>query len=61
MKANPTRRANSQWRLVVMLQTDRLTLRMLREPDLRAYAEICAQPEVTRYLGDGQPVARPMA
>jgi RimJ/RimL family protein N-acetyltransferase len=45
----------------VTLQTDRLTLRMLREADLDAYAEMCADPEVMRYIGDGQPLARPMA
>ncbi len=44
-----------------MLQTDRLILRMLGEADLDAYAEMCADPEVMRYIGDGQPLARPMA
>ena len=43
------------------LQTDRLTLRMLREADLDAYAEMRADLEVMRYVGDGQPLARPMA
>jgi RimJ/RimL family protein N-acetyltransferase len=46
---------------MVTLQTERLTLRMLRESDLDAYAEMCADPEVMRYLGDGQPLSRPMA
>ncbi len=46
---------------MVTLQTDRLTLRMLGETDLDAYAEMCADPEVMRYIGDGQPLARPMA
>jgi RimJ/RimL family protein N-acetyltransferase len=46
---------------MITLETDRLTLRMLRESDLDAYAEMCADPEVMRYLGDGQPMARPMA
>jgi RimJ/RimL family protein N-acetyltransferase len=46
---------------MVTLETDRLTLRMLRESDLDAYAEMCADPEVMRYIGDGQPLARPMA
>src|SRR5262245_11775798 len=45
----------------VTLQTDRLTLRMLREADLDAYAEMCADSEVMRYVGDGLPLARPMA
>ena len=43
------------------LETDRLTLRMLRASDLDAYAEMSADPEVMRYIGDGQPLARPMA
>ena len=43
------------------LQTDRLKLRMLRESDFDAYAEMCADPEVMRYIGDSQPLARPMA
>lgn len=43
------------------LQTDRLTLRMLRESDFEAYAEMCADPEVARYIGDGLPVSRPQA
>src|SRR5213592_2121688 len=46
---------------MVTLETDRLTLRMLRESDLDAYAEMCGDPEVMRYIGDGQPLARPMA
>src|SRR5438477_5628914 len=43
------------------LETDRLTLRMLRESDFDAYAEMCADPDIMRYIGDGQPLARPMA
>lgn len=43
------------------LETDRLTLRTLRESDFEAYAEMCGDPMVTRYVGDGQPMARPMA
>jgi RimJ/RimL family protein N-acetyltransferase len=46
---------------MVTLETDRLTLRMLRESDFDAYAEMCADPEVMRYIGDGLPLARPMA
>src|SRR5438552_4208141 len=46
---------------MVTLETDRLTLRMLRESDFDAYAEMCADPEVMRYIGDGQPLVRPMA
>ena len=46
---------------MVTLETDRLTLRILRESDFDDYAEMCADPEVMRYIGDGQPLARPMA
>jgi RimJ/RimL family protein N-acetyltransferase len=46
---------------MVTLETDRLILRMLRESDLDAYAEMHADPEVMRYMGDGQPLARPVA
>src|SRR6266511_4421164 len=46
---------------MITLETDRLTLRMLREADIDAYAEMCADPEVMRYIGDGQPLIRPMA
>ena len=33
------------------LETDRLILRMFRESDLDAYAEMCGDPEVMKYLG----------
>jgi RimJ/RimL family protein N-acetyltransferase len=46
---------------MVTLRTDRLTLRMLRESDFDAYAEMCADAETMRYIGDGEPLARPMA
>lgn len=46
---------------MITLETDRLILRMLRESDIDAYAEMCADPEVMRYIGDGQPLTRPMA
>ena len=35
----------------IQLETERLVLRMWREDDFEAYAEICADPEVMRYLG----------
>jgi RimJ/RimL family protein N-acetyltransferase len=44
--------------LMVTLESDRLTLRMLRESDFDAYAEMCADPEGMRYIGD--PLARPL-
>jgi len=34
---------------------------MFREDDLDAYAAMCADPDVMRYLGDGKPLARPDA
>jgi RimJ/RimL family protein N-acetyltransferase len=40
------------------LETDRLRLRLFREADLDAYAEICADPQVMRYIGTGQPFSR---
>lgn len=39
--------------------TERLVLRGLEQSDLDAYAAICADPEVRRYLGDGRPLERP--
>jgi RimJ/RimL family protein N-acetyltransferase len=46
---------------MVTLETDHLILRMLRESDFNAYAEMCADPEVMRFIGDGQPLTRPIA
>jgi RimJ/RimL family protein N-acetyltransferase len=46
---------------MVALETERLVLRMLRESDLDAYAEMCGDPEVMRDMGDGQPLTRPLA
>lgn len=46
---------------MVTLEADRLTLRMFRESDFDAFAEMCADPEVMRYIGDGQTVTSPMA
>ena len=46
---------------MVTLESERLILRMLRESDFDAYAEMCADAEVMRYLGDGQPLSRPLA
>ncbi len=40
------------------LETPRLLLRPFREDDLDAYAALCADPEVMRYLGDGRPLDR---
>jgi RimJ/RimL family protein N-acetyltransferase len=35
----------------VILETERLVLRMFREEDFEAYARLCADPEVMRFLG----------
>jgi RimJ/RimL family protein N-acetyltransferase len=43
---------------MVTLASDRLLLRMFRESDLDAYAALCGDPEVMRYLGDGYPLTR---
>ena len=36
------------------LTTERLLLRMFRGDDLDAYHQLCSDPEVVRYLGDGK-------
>src|SRR4051812_21589844 len=36
---------------MVTLETERLTLRMFRQEDIDAYAAMCADPEVMRFLG----------
>jgi RimJ/RimL family protein N-acetyltransferase len=41
-----------------VLLTERLRLRMFQEADLDAYAAICADPEVMRYLGEGRALSR---
>jgi len=38
---------------VTELETERLLLRRWRDEDLDAYASICADPEVMRYMGRG--------
>jgi RimJ/RimL family protein N-acetyltransferase len=43
------------------LETKQLTLRMFRESDIDAYAEMVADPEVMRFIGDGKPLSRPLA
>jgi len=40
------------------LQTDRLRLRAFRDEDLDAYAVMCADPEVMRFLGAGVTLSR---
>lgn len=45
----------------IELDTPRLKLRRFRGEDLDAYAEMCADPEVMRYLGTGVTLTRPEA
>lgn len=40
------------------IRTDRLLLRRWREGDLDAYARLCADPEVMRYVGGGATLSR---
>lgn len=42
----------------VILETERLTLRMFREDDFEQYAGLCSDPEVVRYLGEGKTLSR---
>jgi RimJ/RimL family protein N-acetyltransferase len=41
-----------------VLHTERLTLRLPRESDFDAYAAMCADAEVMRYIGDGNALSR---
>jgi RimJ/RimL family protein N-acetyltransferase len=43
---------------MVTLETERLILRMFRDEDFGQYARFCADPEVTRFLGEGRPLDR---
>lgn len=42
----------------MILETERLLLRMFGPGDLDAYAEMCADQEVIRYIGDGRTLSR---
>jgi len=46
---------------MVTLEMDRLILRMFRESDWEAFAELCGDPMVMRFLADRQPLPRHMA
>ena len=43
---------------IPILETPRLRLRRPELRDFDAYAALCADPEVMRYIGDGQPQGR---
>ena len=40
----------------VVLETERLRLRWFREDDFADFCDICAEPEVMHFLGDGKPM-----
>jgi RimJ/RimL family protein N-acetyltransferase len=40
------------------LASERLVLRMFGQSDFDDYAEMCGDPDVMRFLGDGQPLSR---
>jgi RimJ/RimL family protein N-acetyltransferase len=46
---------------VPTLETERLRLRAFRDDDFPSYATMCADPNVMRYLGEGQPLTGPEA
>jgi RimJ/RimL family protein N-acetyltransferase len=43
---------------MIPLETERLFLRMFTKDDIDAYAGICADPEVMRFVGEGRPLSR---
>jgi RimJ/RimL family protein N-acetyltransferase len=44
--------------IMVRLETDRLIMRMWKESDFERHAEICADPLVMRFLGEGKSLNR---
>ena len=44
--------------MIPRVTTDRLLLRAFTADDFSAYAPIMADPDVTRFLGEGRPMAR---
>jgi RimJ/RimL family protein N-acetyltransferase len=46
---------------IPVLETARLRLRGFQDRDLDAYAALCADPDVMRYIGDGAPQDRERA
>ena len=56
--ARAIQRVISKLTRMTILETDRLRLRMFRQDDFDDYARMCADPEVRRYIGAGQTLAR---
>ena len=46
---------------MVVLQTDRLILRMFRHDDFEEYAALFSNPEIVQYLGNGKTLSRVVA
>ena len=44
--------------VIPTINTERLTLRAFTAADFEAYAPIMADPEVTKFLGEGHPLSR---
>ena len=42
----------------MLIETERLILRMFRESDFEDYLQIFSDPEVTRYIGSGKAIER---
>jgi RimJ/RimL family protein N-acetyltransferase len=51
-------RPSSAETIVPQLETERLRMRPFSSRDFDAYAEIVADPDVMRYIGNGQPLSR---
>lgn len=41
-----------------VFETERLVVRRLRPDDLDDFAALCGDPEVVRYMDDGEPLSR---
>ena len=44
--------------MLVRLETERLLLRPFEQGDLDAFAQLCADPEVMRFIGSGRTMDR---
>ncbi len=45
----------------MLIETERLILRMFRESDFEDYLQIFSEPEVTRFIGNGKAMTRSQA